>query len=51
VVETTSAGAEQHIDALGQEVPRQDTYPFRRAGQQRIILRIQPVRINSIGLE
>jgi PPOX class probable F420-dependent enzyme len=51
VVELTSAGADEHIDALAKKYLGQDRYPFRRAGQQRILLKIQPERIHSIGLD
>jgi len=51
VVELTSAGADEHIDALAKKYLGQDRYPFRRAGQQRIVLKIQPEKIHSIGLD
>jgi PPOX class probable F420-dependent enzyme len=51
VVEMTSAGAEEHIDVLAKRYLGQDRYPFRGAGQQRIVLKIQPERIHTIGLD
>src|SRR3954468_21357047 len=51
VVEVTTEGADAHIDLLAKKYLGAERYPFRRAGQQRIILKIQPERINSIGLD
>jgi PPOX class probable F420-dependent enzyme len=51
VVELTTDGADQHIDALARKYMGADRYPFHRADQQRIVLKIQPERIRSIGLE
>jgi len=50
VVEITADGADQHIDALARKYLGADTYPFRRPGQQRIILKIRPDRISSMNL-
>ena len=47
----TEKGADDHIDALAKKYLGQDRYPFRREGQQRIILKIRPEKINSIGLD
>jgi PPOX class probable F420-dependent enzyme len=51
VVDVTSAGADEHIDRLAKKYLGADQYPFRRPDQQRIILKIQPERIHSIGLD
>ncbi len=51
VVELTEAGADEHIDALARKYLGADRYPFRRAGQRRIMLKILPVTIHSIGLD
>jgi PPOX class probable F420-dependent enzyme len=51
VVEVTSAGADRHIDALSEKYLGTDRYPFRTPGQQRIVLKIQPERIHTIGLD
>jgi PPOX class probable F420-dependent enzyme len=51
VVDETSAGAEQHIDALAKKYMGADRYPFGQPGQKRIILKIQPERIHTIGLD
>ena len=50
VVELTTDGADDHIDALAKRYLGQERYPFRTPGQQRIILKIQPDRVNSLGL-
>jgi len=51
VVEMTTEGADQHIDALAKKYLGVDQYPFHRPDQQRIILKITPERIHSIGLD
>lgn len=51
VVEITAEGAEQHIAALARKYLGTDRYPFRRPGEQRIVLKIQPESIYSFGLE
>jgi len=51
VVEVTLDGADEHIDALAKKYLGVDHYPFRQDGQQRIVLKIQPERIHTIGLD
>jgi PPOX class probable F420-dependent enzyme len=51
VVEITSDGADQHIDQLARKYLGADTYPFRRPGQRRVVLKIQPLKIRSMGLD
>jgi PPOX class probable F420-dependent enzyme len=51
VVEITADGADQHIDQLARKYLGADTYPFRRPGQQRVVLKIQPQKIRSMGLD
>ena len=51
VVEEISAGAKQHVDALAKKYMGADRYSFGQPGQQRIILKIQPERIHTIGLD
>jgi PPOX class probable F420-dependent enzyme len=50
VVEITTTGADEHIDELAQKYLGVDGYPLRRPGQQRIILKILPVKVNSMNL-
>ncbi len=49
VVEMTETGADAHIDALSQKYLGQDTYPFRRAGEVRVTVKILPESIQAMG--
>ena len=49
VVEVTEQGADAHIDALAKKYLGQDRYPYRRAGEVRVIYKIQPDQIASMG--
>jgi hypothetical protein len=40
--ELVEDGADAHIDFLAQKYLGQEQYPFRQAGEQRVILRITP---------
>jgi PPOX class probable F420-dependent enzyme len=51
VIEVTSTGADQHIDALAHKYLGTDRYPWRRPGEQRIVLKIQPETIHTIGVD
>jgi PPOX class probable F420-dependent enzyme len=51
VVEVTTEGAAEHIDALAQKYLGVERYPFGRPGQQRILLKIEPEKIRTIGLD
>ena len=51
VVDVTTAGADQLIDELAKKYLNEDTYPFRRPEEVRIILKILPEKINEIGLK
>lgn len=42
VVERTTEGADAVIDALARKYLGADTYPFRRPGEQRLTIRVQP---------
>ncbi len=48
-VEMTETGADEHIDALSQKYLGQDTYPFRRAGEVRVTVKILPESIQAMG--
>jgi PPOX class probable F420-dependent enzyme len=50
VVDITSEGADRHIDVLARKYLGADSYPFRRPGQRRILLKIRPDRISSMNL-
>jgi PPOX class probable F420-dependent enzyme len=51
VVEVTTDGADEHIHTLARKYLGVDQYPFGRQGQQRILLKIRPSKIHSIGLD
>jgi PPOX class probable F420-dependent enzyme len=44
VVEVTEEGAQEHIDRMAKKYLGQETYPFRRPGEIRLIIRIEPER-------
>lgn len=48
VVEVTEQGADAHIDALAHKYIGQD-YPFRQPGEARVIYKIRPERVSSMG--
>ena len=48
--ELTHEGADEHIDKLAKKYLGADSYPFRKEGEQRIIVRIKPEHVNSYGL-
>ncbi len=45
VVDMTTDGADDHIDAMARKYLGQDTYPFRNQGEERIILKIKPEKV------
>ncbi len=47
VVEMTHDGADAHIDALAKKYLGQDSYPFRAAGEQRVIVKIAPDSVSA----
>ena len=49
VVEVTHEGADAHIDKLAKKYLGRETYPYRQPGEQRVIIRIEPEKINSYG--
>jgi PPOX class probable F420-dependent enzyme len=49
VAERTHEGADQHIDALAKKYLGQDTYPYRRPGEQRVIIRVDPDHVYLYG--
>ncbi len=49
VVEITEKGADPHIDALAKKYLGRDTYPNRQPGEVRVIYRIKPVRVSTMG--
>ncbi|MBI2528901.1 MAG: PPOX class F420-dependent oxidoreductase [Candidatus Rokubacteria bacterium] len=49
VAEITEAGADGHIDSLAKKYLGQDTYPFRQPGEVRVIYKIAPQRVQTMG--
>jgi PPOX class probable F420-dependent enzyme len=49
VVGVTEEGADAHIDALAKKYLGQDTYPYRQPGEVRVIFRIAPERVQTMG--
>ena len=49
VEEITERGADAHIDALAKKYLGQDRYPNRQAGEVRVIYRIRPERVSTMG--
>ena len=45
VAERTHEGADEHIDALAKKYLGEDTYPYRRPGEQRVIIRVEPEHV------
>jgi PPOX class probable F420-dependent enzyme len=45
----THEGADAHIDAMAKKYLGQDKYPFRRPGEVRVIYKIEPEHITSMG--
>jgi len=49
VVEMTEAGGDAHIDKMAKKYLGRDTYPFRRPGERRVIVKIAPEKIHTNG--
>ena len=49
--EMTTEGAEAHIDKLAKKYLDADTYPFRKEGEVRTIVRIRPDRVEAAGFD
>ena len=49
VVDSTESGADAHIDALTKKYLGQDRYPYRQPGETRVIFRIAPERVQTMG--
>lgn len=49
VEEITQDGADAHIDSLAKKYMGQDKYPFRKEGEVRVIYKIRPDRVSSMG--
>ncbi len=51
VVELTHDGADEHIDSLSKKYLGQDTYPYRQPGDQRVIVKIEPLHVSTYGTD
>jgi PPOX class probable F420-dependent enzyme len=49
VVEITEEGADAHIDSLAKKYLGKDKYPFRGPGEARVIYKIRPVNVHTMG--
>ncbi len=49
VAAVTETGADAHIDSLAKKYMGQDRYPYRKAGEVRVIFTIAPDRVQSMG--
>jgi PPOX class probable F420-dependent enzyme len=49
VAEVTESGADAHIDALAKKYMGVDKYPYRRPGEVRVIYKIRPERVQTMG--
>ena len=46
----TEEGADAHIDSLTKKYLGQDTYPYRRSGEEvRVIYTIEPLSVSVMG--
>jgi PPOX class probable F420-dependent enzyme len=49
IVSATEQGADASIDALAMKYLGKDKYPFRQAGEVRVIYEIEPVSVSTMG--
>jgi len=49
VVEVTTKGADAHIDALAKKYMGVDRYPLRKPGEERVIYKIEPLSVATMG--
>ena len=49
VAEITEEGADDHIDKMAKKYLGQDKYPFRKAGEVRVLYKIEPLRTSRMG--
>jgi len=47
VSEMTEAGADAHIDKMAKKYLNKDTYPFRKPGEVRVIVKITPEKVHT----
>ena len=49
--ELSHEGADDHIDALAKKYLNADSYPFRKEGEVRVIVRVRADRIETAGFD
>jgi PPOX class probable F420-dependent enzyme len=49
VVEMTEKGGDAHIDKMAKKYLGKDSYPFRKAGEVRIVVKIEPDKVHTNG--
>jgi PPOX class probable F420-dependent enzyme len=49
VIEITEKGADDHINKLSKKYLGKDVYPFRQPGEVRVLYKIEPERVSSMG--
>jgi PPOX class probable F420-dependent enzyme len=49
VAERTHDGADEHIDAMAKKYMDADSYPLRKPGEQRLIIRVEPQHTRVYG--
>ena len=49
VVEMTETGGDAHIDKMARKYLGKDTYPWRAAGEVRLIVKISPDKVHTVG--
>jgi PPOX class probable F420-dependent enzyme len=49
IAERTRDGADTHIDAMAKKYMGVDKYPLRKAGEVRVIFKIEPDHTSSVG--
>jgi PPOX class probable F420-dependent enzyme len=49
VVEITENGADDHINKLSQKYLGKSVYPFRQPGEVRVLYKIEPQKVSSMG--
>jgi PPOX class probable F420-dependent enzyme len=49
VTRATEQGADAHIDSLAKKYLGKDTYPYRQAGEVRILYEIQPASVQTMA--
>jgi hypothetical protein len=49
VTEISESGADAHIDALAKKYLGKDRYPYRVPGEVRVIYKIRPEKVSTMG--